>query len=285
MVKVGTTLIPLVGWTMDARERQDARARHLEAIRTLVEKYRVQAIELNGDFALLYPQVIDKGYYEEVAELQEELGFMCTLHLPFLWVDGASLNEPIRRATAQSIRRVLELTQPLDVESYVLHLWGIWTSMLAGVQQLSAKERHSLISEILRRAESSLVELADLVPPASVCVENLAVLPFEPIAAMAERQGMSICLDVGHLTTDGGDALLFLARHWDKIGEIHLHDALIEAGGAPNARDHLPLGAGKVDYVALMETLEERGYDKVLILEMNNEADLSQSLEKLERWL
>ncbi len=245
----------------------------------------MQAIELNGDFALLYPHVIHKGYYEQVASLQQELAFVCTFHLPFLWLDGASLNEPIRQATIQSLRQVLEMIEPLQVESYVLHLWGLWTSMLAGVQELALNEKQGLLGELLVRGEDTLMEIGALVAPAKVCVENLGRFPFARIIPMASRQGMKVCLDVGHLVAEGGDPFAFLAQHGDKIGEIHLHDALTRSDSGRSGRDHLALGEGNVDYVGLMQTLEERGYDKVLILEVNTEADLVQSLGEVSPWL
>lgn len=284
-MKIGTTLIPLVGWWVDTQQPDEERVRHLEGIRTLVEGYKMQAIELNGDFALLYPQVIDRAYYQQVADLQGELGFACTFHLPFLWLDGASLNELIRQATMQSLRQVLEMTEALQVESYVLHLWGLWSSMLAGVQEMPPEEKQGLLSELLHRAELTLAELAALIAPATLCVENLGRFPFDHVIPMAERRGVRICLDVGHLSAQGGDPLAFVAQHWQQIGEIHLHDAVPSSEGGPGVPDHLPLGKGRVDYVALMQTLQERGYNKVLILEVNTEADLLQSLEEVRPWL
>lgn len=284
-MRIGTTLIPVVGWSLDAQQPDVGRRRHLEALRILTEEYPIEAVELNGDFSILYPQVFDTGYYEQVAGLQNELGFACTLHLPFLWQDASSLAEPIRQATLQSIRVVLESAQALHMESYVLHLWGVWTSLLASVQQMAPKEKRDLMDEILRRASHSLEELATLVPPAMVCVENLGRFPFDRVIPLVERHGMRICLDVGHLTVRGGDPLGFLAEHWDQIGEIHLHDALRGDKAAQGARDHLPLGQGVVDYAGLMDALDEGGYDNVLILEVNTEADLSQSLEKMRPWL
>jgi sugar phosphate isomerase/epimerase len=116
-------------------------------------------------------------------------------------------------------------------------------------------------------------------------VENLERFPFEYVAPMIERLGMRVCFDVGHLVKTGGDALAFLDQHWKLIGEIHLHDALPGGEGGERGRDHLPLGNGKVDCEAFMETLERRGYDKVLILEVNTEDDLLQSLERVRPWL
>lgn len=284
-MKIGTTLIPLVGWWLDPQQPEKERTRHLEAIRILVRRHRVKAVELNGDFCMLYPQVINKEYYEGVASLQEELGFACTVHLPFLWLDGASLNELIRRATLESMRVIAKATQSLHIESYVLHLWGMWSSLMAGVQDLARDEQQGLLSEILRAAERTLMELGDVLPPMTVCVENLEHFPFECVVPIIERQGMRICLDVGHLAVSGGDAQEFLVKHYDLIGEIHLHDAVPKGKGGPGLRDHLALGKGKVDYEGFMENLGERGYDKVLILEVNTEPDLLQSLERVRPWM
>jgi sugar phosphate isomerase/epimerase len=284
-VRIGTTLIAFVGWSLDTVEPEVGRRRHLDAVRTLVERYGIQAVELNGDFSVLYPHVLAGEYYDQVAALQQELGFTCTLHLPFLWQDGSSLAEPIRQATVQSVRQVLKWTQALDVESYVLHLWGLWTSVVASVQQMAAEEKQLLMDEILRRAARTLDELAAFVTPAKVCVENLERLPFDYVVPLIDERGMSICMDVGHLTVQGGDPLTFLSEHWDRIGEIHLHDAVRGGKGGPGVRDHLPLGDGSVDYVTLMDTLKTRRYDKVLILEVNTEAHLSQSLERVQPWL
>ena len=284
-MKVGASLIPLVGWELDAEQPEAARRAHLDAIRRLVEGFGLQAVELNGDFATLYPKVFERTYFERVSELQEELKFVCTVHLPFLWLDGLSLAEPVRRATVQCMAQVLELTAGLSVESYVLHLWGVWSSVLLTVQEMPAGERRRLLDEMLRRATLTLEEIGSLVSPERVCVENLERISFKEIVPLVQRQGMRICLDVGHLAVDGGDALEFLDQHWQMIGEIHLHDALPNGEHGPGMRDHLPLGRGTVDYVAFMERLSEGGYDQVLILEVNTEADLLESVEQVGPWL
>jgi len=68
-----------------------------------------------------------------VAALQRELGFACTVHLPFLWVDLTSLNELVRQASVESVRQAVELAQPFQVETYVLHLWGSTTTQITRV--------------------------------------------------------------------------------------------------------------------------------------------------------
>jgi sugar phosphate isomerase/epimerase len=284
-LKIGAALIPLVGWGIDAEQPEPARRVHLRAIRRLVEEFGLEAVELNGDFTSLYPGVFDRAYYGQVAALQEELGFACTVHLPFLWLDGCSLAEPVREASTQCMARLLESTRALPVESYVVHLWGSWSSILGSVQLLLEEEKRSLLEAMLRSAELTLEELGGLVSPQKLCVENLESLSFEPVVPLLERQGMRICLDVGHLTLRGGDALEFLDRHWGLIGEIHLHDAMLTGSRGAGARDHLPLGRGDVDYGGLMDELRERNFGGVVILEVNTEAALRESLERVGPWL
>jgi sugar phosphate isomerase/epimerase len=258
---------------------------HLHAVRRLVEELQVRAVELNGDFTTLHPETFGKSYYEQVAQMQREQGFTCTLHLPFLWLDGASLAEPVRLATVQCISQVLEATQSLSIESYVVHLWGVWTSVMGTLQAMPEEEKQRLLGEILGSAERTLAEVGRLTRPDRLCVENLERIPFELFAPLVEQQGAKICFDVGHLAVQGGDPLEFLDRYWGLIGEIHLHDAVEAGGDVPAARDHLALGRGSVDYAGLMNRLDEGEYGGVVILEVNSEDDLLESLERVQPWL
>ena len=284
-MKIGAALIPLVGWAGTVGGPEGARNLHLDAIQRLIKDFGLQAVELNGDFTTLFPDAFDEGYYKRVAELQQGLGFACTVHLPFLWLDGLSLAEPVRKATVQCMAKVVELTQPLSIESYVLHLWGMWSSLLATIQVMPDEEKRPLLDGMLCCAARTLDEIGGMVSPREVCVENLERFPLKAILPLVKERDMRVCLDVGHLAVDGGDALEFLRQHWELIGEVHLHDALPEGADGPGVRDHLPLGSGQVDYAAIMDRLAEGGYEGVLILEMNTEAHLRESVERLRPWL
>jgi sugar phosphate isomerase/epimerase len=284
-LKIGATLIPLVGWGVQREDTKAARELHLGAVRRLAEERGLQAIELNGDFSILYPHIFDRTYYESVAELQEQLGFACTVHLPFLWLDGISLAEPVRKASVECVLRSVELAKPLLVDSYVLHLWGIWSSLLLSVQDMPQGEKQSLLDMMLLAGRSTLEEVSALLPNHKLCVENLEHFAFDSVAGLIERRGAKICLDVGHLAVSGGDPIEFLEEYWHMIGEIHMHDVVLGGAGRRAGRDHLALGRGCVDYAGLLDRLEERGYDGVVILEVNTENDLLDSLKQVRPWL
>jgi sugar phosphate isomerase/epimerase len=284
-MKIGTTTLPLAGWMADPRQPEKSQDQRLAAIRQIVEGYRLAAVELTLDLAMVYPQVFDIGFYRAVARLQQQLGFVCTVHLPFLWIDLCSLNEPIRQASVACVRQAIELVQPVAAHTYALHLWGFTTTQIARQLQHPA-QRQAILSTLMHQAARSLAEVSEVLEPTALCVENLEDSLFDLALPLIEQAGTSICLDVGHLAWQTGDELSFLAQHQDRIREVHLHDA--KRGPASEGtpiRDHLALGRGEIDYRAFLRKLEEIDYRGVVILELNSQADLEESLERVRPFL
>ena len=282
MSKLGTTTLPLAGWIANRQQAGESRTQRLQAIRQIVTNHGLDAVELTLDLHAIYPQVFDSRFYQSVAELQQTLGFLCTVHLPFLWIELASLNEQIREASIASLRQAIEVTRAIDVHTYVLHLWG-FTTMQVLSQLQDSVQRELVTGVLMSQASRSLAALCEVIDPADLCVENLEDSLFELAVPIVEKHGTSICLDVGHLALQGGSALGFLDQHRDRIREVHLHDAIVPGTGEwQTARDHLALGRGDLDHEAFLDKLAEIGYEGPIILELNSEADLVQSLERLE---
>lgn len=284
-MRIGTTTLPLAGWVIDPRRPEKSRTQRLAAIRQIVERYRLSAVELTLDLGLVYPQVFDEGFYTTVADFQQELDFTCTVHLPFLWVDLCSLNEPIRLASVRCMHQAITLTQPIEVCTYALHLWGFTTTQIA-LQLQHPAQRQALLGVLMLQAQHSLAQVCQFLDPADLCVENLEDPLFNLALPLIEQQEVSICLDVGHLFRRGGGELGLVARHSDRIREVHLHDAVrASPGEQTQSQDHLALGEGQVDYLALLNRLEEMDYSGPVILELNNQTDLEKSLEQIEVFL
>jgi sugar phosphate isomerase/epimerase len=282
MIRFGTTTLPVAGWTADPRRPEESRIWRLAAMRQVVAGYGLQAVELTLDLGVVYPQVFDAGFYRSVAELQQELGFVCSVHLPFLWVDPTSLNEPIRQASAACLRQAVELTDAVEVDTYVLHLWGFTTMQIAAQLQHPA-QREAILGVLMMQASRSLAELCNILDPRDLCVENLEDSLFDLALPLIEKHGTSICLDVGHLAWQGIAELDFLAQHANRIREVHLHDATRSPGGKPGPiRDHMALGQGQIDYAAFLRKLAEMGYEGTVVLELNTQSDLETSVERLQ---
>ena len=285
MLKIGANTLPIAGWLADPQRPDGSRRIRLAAIQQLIEGYGLAAVELTADLSAVYAQVFDRRFFTAVAGLQQGLGFVCTVHLPFLWVDASSLNEAVRQTSADCLCRAIELIQPVDVSTYVLHLWGLTTAQIATLVRDPA-QRQAVVGEMLAQARRSLSQVCEMLDPRDVCVENLEDPLFDLMLPLLEECGVSICLDVGHLAWRGDSELGFLARHGDRIREVHLHDAVAASpDGSTRFRDHLPLGQGETDYMAFLRKLEGSGYAGTVILENDSKADLEESLERVRAYL
>ena len=280
MIKLGTTTLPLVGWAADPQQPEESRQLRQAAIRRLIQDYGLNAVELTLDLSAIYPHLFNVDFYSRVAGLQQELGFLCTVHLPFLWVDATSLNEPVRQASLASMRQAVEYTRDLEVYAYVLHLWGFTTSQIAAQLQ-EPSQRELILGVIMAQADRSLGELCGILDPSLLCIENLEDELFEMAVPLIERHNTGICMDVGHLAVQGGDELDFLARYARRIREVHLHDATRRSPTHAQPRDHLALGHGEIRVTDLLRQLKQIGFDGPVILELNSRSDLETSLQQL----
>jgi sugar phosphate isomerase/epimerase len=251
------------------------------SVRQLVEGYGLPTVELTLDLSMVYPGVFDGGFYSSVADLQQELAFTCTVHLPFLWLDAASLNNLVHQASVDSLCRSVDLTRSLEVHTYVLHLWGPTAGLVASEFEHDI-QRDAVFEALTVQAESSLAEPCTILEPRDLCAENLEDSMFDLALLLIERYRTGICLDVGHLAWTGDDAMEFLALHASSVHEVRLHDAVCPGPeDAIRFRDHPPLRNGNIDYVSLLNRLEAAGFDGPVILEVNSIADLEQSLGRL----
>jgi sugar phosphate isomerase/epimerase len=280
-MKIGATTIALAGWAVDPRQPASSQRQRLEAIRQIISGYKLNAVELTLDLGILFPQVFPPDFYGRVASLQQELDFSCSIHLPFTWIDLSSLNETIRLASLQTVRSAIELCRPLQVESYVLHLWGGTTHQIASVLE-DPVQQHVLLGALIAQAERSLEQICAWLDPKRLCVETLEAPNFDLALPLVEKYGVSICLDVGHLVWQRVDEIDFLEHNAGRIGEIHLHDARRETVGEwERIVDHLPLGDGQIDYQTLLRKLREIEFSGPVILEFNDRAALEKSLARI----
>jgi len=112
----------------------------------------------------------------------------------------------------ESVRRVSELTGDLQPSTFTLHL--------ELDEDLSNADS---VKMWLDRVRDALIRVLSSGPPARMfSVENL-IYPMEIVDDVIRDLGMSICLDVGHLTLIGGDVRDAFDRYEDIISIIHLY--------------------------------------------------------------
>lgn len=223
----------------------------------------------------LTPEVQEQ-YLEDLRRIKVELGAMVAVHAPAGDVNLGSLNSRVRQASFEEIRESMEFASRIGASVVVIHptpgILGMPEGRWSREEQVPRHE-----GEKLARQEEYLIravkDLADLAPDLLLCLENL-VYPHEIYRSpedMAElvkkinRTNVGVTLDVGHAAVCGHKPEDFLHRLQDEIFHVHLHDndGVID--------QHLPLGRGVIDYVAVIHSLKEMDYQGVVNLEFKLE--------------
>lgn len=135
------------------------------------------------------------------------------------------------------IRRVAELTGPLDPHSFVLH---VDFPSLHGTGGEPSAEQQEWTAE-------ALLEIAACLPaPERLAVENLETYAPSFWDRWLAGTPYSRCLDVGHIWKDGGDPAPVLAAWLPRVRVIHLHGLEPRGSEADGGKAARPAkGSGK----------------------------------------
>lgn len=170
-------------------------------------------------------------------------------------------------------RRALELAAEAEMPLVNLHLsLGVYFTLPQGRAYLYEREGARFLAGL-----EALRSLAEREAPAglAVCVENTGGFPAfarEGLERLLESPRFGLTLDVGHLCAAGNADADFFAAHADRLRHMHLHDC---RGG----QDHLPLGAGALDWRGALALARARGVRAVV--EVKTEAALRASARAL----
>jgi len=229
----------------------------------------LQEVEALGGLGCDYLEITmdaPHAHYTVIREQKDALlkglqrrGMAVVCHLP-TFVSTADVTESLREAslqeTIQSMRAAAEL-QPLKVVLHPSVIHGLGAMM----RDLSRRHAAAALSHLLKEADRLNL---------SVCVENLMpsslalVRPEEFDSVFEMFPKAKLTLDTGHAHIAGGTQriLAFIERFSDRIGHVHASDNF------GRNDDHLPIGAGTVDFPAVVKALQEIGYDDTITLEV-----------------
>jgi sugar phosphate isomerase/epimerase len=214
----------------------------LDASFALADELGLAFVELSADVFEIAPflQQVD-----HVRDLTRSTGIGTTVHLSYVDLNLAALSPLARAASVERSRHGLEYAHAVGASCGVLH---------TGFQYLQHPQVDPLVEEALR---SSLAALEGSEVP--IALENLVLGPrdylrgVQALRQVTQRHGMKNCFDVGHAHVEGcREGTNAIQAYIDTLGDdvihLHLHDNFGKRD------DHLPTGAGTIDYGAL------RGY-------------------------
>jgi sugar phosphate isomerase/epimerase len=190
-----------------------------------------------------------------IAALLRENQFEVVGHTAY-YLPLCSPFESLRRAAVDELKLCLEVFAALGVKWMNLH-----PGSLAPLH-----DRRFII-------DRNLQSIRDLLPTAQalgigLMIENLPG-SFNTVAQVAELlepiPELGLHLDIGHanLMSDHNTTDELLAAYGGRLRHVHLHD---NKGGSADL--HLPLGAGTLDTVRYIRSLQAGGYDGTITLEV-----------------
>ena len=189
---------------------------------------------------------------------QRKLSVVC--HLP-TFISSADLTEGLRCASLDEIFASLEVAARLQTLKVVLHpgnISGLGRFVMDKVKENALK---SLEAVVAKAHELGLC----------LCLENMfpkghwLVKPDDFIELLDRFPSLYLTFDTGHAhMADSTDrmALEFIEKFSHRIGHVHASDNF---GMEDN---HLPVGAGTIDFHALVKALKRKGYNDTMTLEV-----------------
>jgi sugar phosphate isomerase/epimerase len=230
----------------------------LEEIET-ISSLGFDYLELTMDAPQAHYRVI-REIKDDLLQALERSNMRLICHLP-TFVSTADLTESLREASLNEVLKSLEVAAELKAMKAVLHPSphrGLSVFVMDQVRQYALRS----LEAIVNKADQLGVCL---------CLENMfpqsnsLVNPEDFVEIFDHFPNLRMTLDTGHAYIEdkgGGKVLEFIERFPDRIHHVHANDNL---GKEDN---HLPIGAGIIDFPKLIKALKAIGYDETITLEV-----------------
>ena len=207
--------------------------------------------------------------FRRVARIFKKEGIPCTVHAPFTDISIGAVDKKARALAVERLKKALDIAAAFGACSMVFHT-GFDERHYLGFKDLWLENANASLDTLCAEAEYRKVP---------IMLENV----FEPspdihmaLFAAAEAKTLGFCLDIGHVRVFSKTSLAaWLEALWRRIEQLHLHDNLGQKD------DHLPIGAGVLDFDALISFLSSKGTSPLITLEPHREEDLAQAIQGL----
>ncbi len=191
-------------------------------------------------------------------------------HAPFVDLNIASVNESVRRASVDDLKRTIESARVLGIKTVTLHP-GHPSMIGAKMVNSVVKWQREALYALSKCAHDNGVKLALENMPAGFWgnAENC-----DDLLEFIDGLGMGICWDIGHsFLASSSDTFLSNAG---MLSNVHIHD------NTGRWDEHLPIGKGKIDFERLLKALSSKNYQGKLIIECRSFEEGLESLAALE---
>ena len=193
--------------------------------------------------------------YKELDGYAKKYGIeLWSYHLPFQTVDLSTDNRPWRLCATECLSEMIRQASDIGIHKFVAH------PSSGGIDPATRADR-------LAYAKESLDTLAEFAAKydSVICVEDLprrglAYCSDELLDILSVNDKLRVCFDTNHLLEE--DIPTFIRKVGSKIATVHVSDY-----DFVDERHWLP-GEGAIQWSALLDALEEVGYNGVWMYEI-----------------
>ena len=242
-----------------------------------VETYLQQVLDLgmSPEIAIKGPELdtLDPVLLNQVAQRLAAAQIRPTLHAPFFDLNPGALDPLIRQATFQRLQQALSVAGQLNAHLMVIHP-GVDKWRYPNLELVWKDLAKAFFPPLLAQAEACDCRLA---------VENIYEETPELLIQLVTEIGsewFGHCFDAGHWHLFGKQPMAqWLKAIGPRLLHLHLHD------NHGRADEHLPVGAGNIDFAPLQQHLANQTTLPSMTLEAHSSEHLVQSLHAINKLL
>jgi sugar phosphate isomerase/epimerase len=236
-----------------------------------IEDKLENVLEFIESLGIEYAEIVHQ-YPHDKADIEslESFNLKYSIHAPFMDVNIAALQEKSRLNSIEQIKESIDLANEINAEAVVVH---------PGLASFLANKY--FLDTVYELANESIKEIGDYGRDLGVLttIENMPSFDgmiyqnLNDLDELLVSLDMSMTLDIGHANHVGytPDRMIF-----DSIKHIHMHDNF----GDDDA--HLSFGEGSIDLKGIVNRLEEKNYDGIYIIEVNDTNSIKKSYEYMK---
>jgi len=225
--------------------------------RGLQPELAIQAIDLD---------LHEPGYFTNLGVRFKAAGLAVTVHAPFMDLNPGAIEPLVQQVTLQRYRQTLDAAERLGARLVVFHpgydSWRYGKQRQAWLQQAL-----HFWPELCVRAQRLGIQLV---------LENIYDEDPELLINVVSGMGqpcLGHCFDIGHWALFGKPGVAtWLKELGSGLYHLHLHD------NYGREDDHLPVGAGYIDFTPLWDHLRSTGLRPSMTLEAHTQQHLEHSL-------
>ena len=237
-----------------------------------IENDLENVLEFIEDLGIEYAEIVHQYPHDKIdISTLENFNLKYSVHAPFMDVNIAALQEKSRLNSISQIKESIDFANEINAEAVVVH---------PGLATFLANKY--FLDRVYEFANESIKEIGEYGRDLGVLttIENMPSFDgmlyqnMNDLNDLLVSLDMSMTLDIGHANHVGysPDGMIF-----DSIKHIHMHDNF----GDDDA--HLSFGEGSIDLKGIVNRLEEKNYDGIYIIEVNDTDSIKKSYEYMKR--